>query len=529
METKALFLEKEQERQRVQSELDLAKTQSERNRMGQFATPFPLALEILRYAKRLMPKGKPVRFLDPGIGTGAFYSALLQTFPSDQIQCAEGCEIDPHYGEAAIKLWAETGLAVHLQDYTKGPELQARANLLICNPPYVRHHHIINGEKMRIQAASSAACGVAFGGLAGLYCYFLGLSHAWMDEGGIAGWLIPSEFMDVNYGAAVKEYLLSKVTLLHIHRFDPEEVQFLDALVSSSLVWFRKEKPTKDHEVEFSFGGTLLEPKVSKRVSVNDLREETKWTRFPLSSKRKANTSHVLSDFFSIRRGLATGDNDFFIMSPEDIAARHLPQEFFTPIVPSPRFMKQTVIPAGVQGNPDIEKPLFLLDCRLPEDEVKKRYPVLWEYFEEGKNSGVADRYLCRHRSPWYVQENRPAPPFLCTYIGRSNKSGKPFRFILNHSRATITNVYLALYPKGQLARALASNPALSEKVWEILNRICPETMLSEGRVYGGGMHKLEPKELANVPVPELSEHVPVSPFVWDVKVKSTQSRSAAA
>jgi hypothetical protein len=42
--------------------------------------------------------------------------------------------------------------------------------------------------------------------------------------------LIPSEFMDVNYGAAVKRYLLNKVTLLHIHRFDPHDVQFGDAL-----------------------------------------------------------------------------------------------------------------------------------------------------------------------------------------------------------------------------------------------------------------------------------------------------------
>ena len=55
-----------------------------------------------------------------------------------------------------------------------------------------------------------------------------------MADDGLAAWLIPSEFMDVNYGRAIKEYLLNQVTLLRIHRFDPSDVQFNDALVSSA-------------------------------------------------------------------------------------------------------------------------------------------------------------------------------------------------------------------------------------------------------------------------------------------------------
>lgn len=71
------------------------------------------------------------------------------------------------------------------------------SNLVICNPPYVRHHH--RAAKTRLLAATAAASGIQMAGLAGLYCYFLGLAHAWMEPDGIAGWLIPSEFMDVNY------------------------------------------------------------------------------------------------------------------------------------------------------------------------------------------------------------------------------------------------------------------------------------------------------------------------------------------
>jgi len=62
------------------------------------------------------------------------------------------------------------------------------------------------------------------------------------------------------------------------------------------------------------------------------------------------------------------------------------------------------------------------------------------------------------------------------------------------------------MYPKPALSYTLALDPSLIRRVWEILNRITPDQILAEGRVYGGGLHKLEPKELANVPVPEIAD-----------------------
>jgi len=95
-------------------------------------------------------------------------------------------------------------------------------------------------------------------GLAGLYVYFVLLATAWMADGGYAAWLIPSEFMDVNYGAVLKRYLTDHVTLIRVHRFDPADVQFDDALVSSAVLVFQKTPPPPDHVVAFTFGGTLL-------------------------------------------------------------------------------------------------------------------------------------------------------------------------------------------------------------------------------------------------------------------------------
>ena len=499
----------EAERLALQVKLDSKKTQAERNCLGQFATPTALAVDILKYASTLLVEEEKVHFLDPAIGTGAFYSALRKVFPKPRVTEALGFEIDPHYEEPASQLWDGAGLVMKLTDFTR-EEPSPRFNLVICNPPYVRHHHLQNGDKTRLQFRTYNASGVKISGLAGLYCHFLCLSLAWMTDGGIAGWLIPSEFMDVNYGQAIKRYLLDKVTLLHIHRFDPNDVQFADALVSSAVVWFRKALPPKNHAVTFTFGGTLLEPKLAREVLAKALTHESKWTRFPTADIRSKGTTAIISDFFQIKRGLATGNNDYFILDAEEIASRSLPMEAFRPILPSPRYMHSNEVAADINGLPLLERQLFLLDTRLPEDEIRKRFPALFAYLQDGKSRGIHERYLCQHRAPWYAQENRPPTHIVCTYLGRGDtKSGRPFRFILNNSKATVANVYLAMYPTPILSRAMERDSTLIRRVWEVLNQLTPDQLLDEGRVYGGGLHKLEPKELANVDATAIAELIP--------------------
>ena len=501
----------EDRRLALQTELDAVKTQESEigsANLQRLRGLRPMCWPMLAVCCR---KADEFRFLDPAIGTGSFYAALLREFPSKRIAKACGVEIDVHYGRPARALWAGSPLEMTLGDFTtmQPPGKGGGLNLLICNPPYVRHHHMNKAAKARLLVSTASASGIKLGGLAGLYCYFLGLSHAWMASGGVAGWLIPSEFMDVNYGEPIKRYLLNQVELIRIHRFDPNELQFGDALVSSAVVWFRKRKPVAGQLVEFSFGGTLAAPKISRTVPAATLHSSTKWTSLAADGVRAISDARRLSDFFSIKRGLATGDNGFFIMTREQIATRGLPLEFFKPIMPSPRYLETDVIEAEPDGTPKIGRQLFILDCRLPERDVEKRFPALWTYLQTGKPN-VAETYLCSRRTPWYAQESRPAAPFVCTYMGRNMTTReKPFRFILNRSQATAANVYLLLYPKPALAKALAQNPDLSLRVWEFLDGIDAATLLGEGRVYGGGLYKMEPKELANVPAEAIAAMLP--------------------
>lgn len=487
----------------IQADLDGLKTHEERNRLGQFATPSLLARDILAHAKDLLPQGSPVKFLDPALGSGAFYAALKRAFDPQSITCAAAFEIDPHYGKPAQELWEAQGLNLTHGDFTKA-EPDPSYNLIICNPPYVRHHHLSADDKARLHERSLAVTGCKLSGLAGLYVHFLLQAHAWMAPGAISGWLIPSEFMDVNYGREVKRYLLNKVTLLQIHRFSPDDVQFADALVSSAIVWIKNEAPAQDHQPLFTFGGTLSAPQITKPVNSKDLASEAKWSRFPTHEVRVAqvNGSQQLGDLFSIKRGLATGGNKFFVLSEQQVKDRQIPKSALRPILPSPRYVKDDEVQADHDGLPTNICRLFLLDPKMDEDEIRQAHPALASYLDEGRDSGVNEGYLCRGRKRWYDQEQRGPAPIVCTYMGRSDgKSGRPFRFVRNRSQATVANSYLAMYPKPALQERLDKDPGLMDRLWQQLNEICPEVLLGEGRVYGGGLHKLEPKELSKVPL----------------------------
>jgi adenine-specific DNA-methyltransferase len=534
----------ESRRQQVQAAIDARRSAVERNRLGQFATPIALAVDIARYVDSLIdPAQKKIRFADPAVGSGSFFSAALDVFGRKRMQSAVGVEIDPAFAEVARTLWSGAGLDVVQGDFTRvianGSQLPA-PNVILANPPYVRHHHLDRADKERLQRLVLETTCVEINGLAGLYVYFLLLATAWMEEGGIAAWLIPSEFMDVNYGAALKRFLTDAcsgngtisgawtpgacpisgaaphhpVTLLRAHRFAPDDVQFGDALVSSVVLVFRKTPPLDGHAVEFTLGGTLAEPQAHDLIPLDRLRESRKWTVYPSHANNDRQTlsddrGPTLGDFFRIQRGIATGCNKFFILERTDAQRRGIPDRFLRPILPSPRHLKTTVIDADADGYPRIDRPLCVIDCDLPEAAIQHEYPELWAYLQTARTLGIRDGYLVRKRNPWYRQEQREPAPFLCTYMGRGSHDKQPFRFIGNRSRAVATNLYLMLHVQGSLAAMLRRYPGRAKAVHALLGQVTGRELRGEGRVYGGGLNKIEPRELARISAASFVERWP--------------------
>jgi len=497
---------KEQERLALQDELDAEKSKSARNKLGQFATPTVLARDIVRCAKQYM-EASAVDMLDPAFGTGAFFAAARAVFGPNTIRRCQGFEIDPHYATPTRHLWDESQLTLETTDFTDAAPPKndrGRFDLVVANPPYVRHHHVASNTKKRLQQHVLRSLGTKPSGLSGLYTYFVYLADAWVRAGGIGAWLIPSEFMYVNYGRMLRAYLTNTVSLLRVHRFDPQEVQFSDALVSSAVVIFRKTPPAEEQSALFTYGGDMNEPTRAREVPNEELNTRPKWSNLykkPTPNPNNASTTIRVGDLFSTKRGIATGANAFFILSPDEAARRNIPDQFLKPILPSPRYLEHDVVESEDGYRPDIEKEQFLLSCTRSEDEVQDTYPSLWAYLQEGKEEGIHERYLCSRRSPWYSQELRDPAPILVSYMGRASNGTTPFRFILNRSEAIAANAYLNLYPSANLKRHLQNNPDLIRSIWKALKAITPADLIAEGRTYGGGLHKMEPSELKNAPL----------------------------
>jgi len=501
----------EDNRADAQKLADDGKNAEERNKSGQFSTPFSVACQIVSRALNELPSESSIAFLEPALGSGVFFSALLRNARSARIVSATGCEIDPAYGDIAQALWSPSGLHVLSCDFIKfasDPTNFGKFSLLCTNPPYVRHHHLEPELKVRLQSQVLQRLGLQASGLSGLYVYFVLLADALLADGAVASWLLPAEFLYVNYGRVLREYLTSRVTLLSVHHFDPDDVQFDDALVSSCIVTYRKAAPARDSTCEMSYGGNYLDPQQKKTVPCSELARLSKWTMPHFGAETLPSDTLRLKDVFSVRRGIATGANDFFIIDRETAIKYDIPDVYLKPILPSPRYIQGSVIESDSDGLPQVTNFRYLLDCTISPGQVRERHPGLWAYLEEGVAKGIHQGCLCAQREVWYFQEKREPAPFLASYMGRaSSRRECPIRFFVNFSSAIVTNVFLNLYPTLELSECLAGARDRMLELGCALNSVPAEYVLQAGRAYGGGLHKIEPKELLEVQL--------ASPPVW--------------
>jgi hypothetical protein len=199
----------------------------------------------------------------------------------------------------------------------------------------------------------------------------------------------------------------------------------------------------------------------------------------------------ILAEFASVKRGIATGANEFFFLTRQRANELKIPTEMLLPTIGRTRdalteeITQETLRQLEAAGRPTL---LFAPDGR----ELNDFPEAARNYLRQGRDAELYKRPLIATRRPWYKMEIRKAPPFLFAYLGRRNA-----RFIRNLAGVMPLTSFLCVYPHREDADSI-------NRLWQALKH--PDTIRNlalVGKSYGAGAIKVEPRALERLPIPK--------------------------
>jgi len=464
--------------------------------LGQFFTPFPIAHFM---AKWITSNPQCNTILDPAVGLGVFFRAILKEADVTSYQLI-GYDVDPQVLKKAKILFQgyEDSIRLINRDYMFN-DWNNRYDGIICNPPYQRFQNYKNRNE--ILAEFQSRLGLALSGLTNLHTLFLLKSVNQLSENGRAAYILPSEFLNADYGVFIKRNLITHKSLKYVIVFDFTENLFDNVITTSCILLFDNSADIK--AVEFIAVKSLddlaylesqfpLYPNIKtsgKAVLYEDLDENIKWRAYYQKQNGSKYKNLVpLSTCGKIVRGIATGDNDYFTFNEQKKREFEIEDKYLLPCLTKANqassyfFTKEDFEKLRVAG-----KNVYLLNITDVTSSAVRRYIQL------GEKLGVHKKYLTSHRTPWYSIESRPSAPILVTVFNRNG-----LRFVRNE--ADVRNLtcfhcfYLDMFVMDKIDILMAY----------LITDVAREIFNDNRREYGDGLEKFEPNDLNNSKVIDL-------------------------
>jgi adenine-specific DNA-methyltransferase len=468
-----------------------------RRRYGQFFTPEPVAKLMCEWIAACRPE----RVLDPATGPGIFVREILRQLPDCSVTAID---VDPiALAAARAAVGSRRNVELIRADFLTWNQA-TRFDAVICNPPYLKHHNFHYGHD--VFAEIGRRSGVCLSRLTNIYVLFILEICRRLREGGRAAIIVPGEWVNANYGAALKRFLLENGFLRALIYFAHSSLVFEDSLTTASVLLIDKAKRGNgkaavltayaegDVEIERLrpvLGGRA--PRVAGVVAQHLTRAHLlgsgKWDYALSHEIRQASPGFVpLGKLAETRRGIATGANKYFHL-PTSLAK----ERGIRPICLLSCVGRAADVPSIIFRTKDFER-LVLAGARTQLLSLRGK-PTASEraYIQEGEALGLPDRYLLAGRNPWYSMEEREPSPIWAAVFGR-----KGLRCIYNEAGVCNLTAFHCVYPKN-------ADAVFAKALTAVLNSSRVQELAKQHRrVYGGGLAKFEPKDLLDIEVPDL-------------------------
>lgn len=445
-----------------------------RKRFAQFFTPEAIADFMARW---VLDGRKKADVLEPAFGLGAFSRSLFKQNPKVRVV---GYEADATIYNYAAENVAQAGSDVLLynEDYLRA-SWEDKYDGIICNPPYLKFHDYDNASLVPLV---NEQLGIRLNGFTNLYTLFLLKSISQLRDGGRMAYIVPSEFLNSDYGVEVKRALLRSGVLRHVVVVDFTQCAFDDALTTACILLCHKDGSLS--EVRFSHVSDVGQLQASladySAWAADQLKPETKWKQY-YEGARSADYRHLVpfSTFAKVSRGIATGANDYFTF-------RESKKELYG--IPERCLMRCVCHSTDVHGlfftDDDFQrlshsdKAVYLFNGRADvEDEHVRGYISL------GEETGADKRYLTASRKPWYAIENRKPSPIWVSVFNR-----KGLRFVRNIAGVSNLTTFHCVYDAGVVD--------IDVLFGYLVTNVAKEIFMDNSRQYGNGLVKFEPNDL---------------------------------